>query len=141
MARLLTEGGLSALSGMGFDMRDLQEAADRGNERARLTIDFYVHQIRKYLGIGLVILGHTDAVVFSGGTGEASAYLRGRILENLEEFGIRLDGGKNSTCFRREGRISSDDSKIEVWVVPTNEEIVVARACVKLLHQTTPERK
>ncbi len=141
MARLLTGGGLAALSGMGFDMRDLQEAADRGNERARLTIDFYVNQIRKYLGIGLVTLGHTDALVFSGGTGEASAYLRGRILENLEEFGIRLDEGKNNTCFRREGRISSDDSKIEVWVVPTNEEIVVARECVKLLNQSAQEKE
>jgi acetate kinase len=131
--RLLTEGGLSALSGMGFDMRDLQDAAAKGHERARLTIDFYVNQIRKYLGIALVTLGHVDVITFTGGTGESSSYLRGRILANLEEYGIELDEEKNQNCFRRENKISHTNSKIEVWVVPTNEEIIVARECIKYL--------
>jgi acetate kinase len=141
MARLLTEGGLSALSGMGFDMRDLQEAASKGHDRARLTIDFYVNQIRKYLGIALVALGHTDVITFAGGTGESSPFIRRRILENLEDFGILLDEEKNKNCFRKEGRISQNESKLEIWVVPTNEEIVVARECVKFLKNSTKNKE
>ena len=133
MARLLTEGGLSAISGMGFDMRDLQDAASKGHQRARLTIDFYVYQIRKYLGMGLVTLGHTDVITFTGGTGQSSSLIRKRILEDLEEFGILLDEEKNESCFKNESKISRSNSKVEIWVVPTNEEIIVARECVKLL--------
>jgi len=139
MDRLLTDGGLSALSGMGFDMRDLQDAASKGHERAQLTIDYFVHQTRKYLGIGLVTLGHVDAITFSGGTGESSPHIRRRILENLEEFGIILDQKKNEKAFRKESKISPDESKIQIWVVPTNEEIIVARECVKFLSKTRDE--
>lgn len=131
--RMLTEGGLSGISGMGFDMRDLQEAAENGHERAQLAIDTYVYQARKFLGSFLLVLGHTDIITLAGGTGENNVYIRKRILENLQEFGIILDDQKNEACIGKEGKISSNGSRIEVWVVPTNEGIVIARACMKLL--------
>jgi acetate kinase len=131
--RMMSDAGLAAISGMGFDMRDLQAAAERGHERAQLAIDTYVHNIRKYLGSMMLILGHVDVVTFAGGTGESSAYVRRRILERLGEFGLELDDAKNDACLKQEARISTDGSKIPIWVVPTNEEIVVARECAKLL--------
>lgn len=134
--RMMTEGGLTGISGMGFDMRDLQEAAEKGHHRARLAIDTYVHQIRKYLGSMMLILGKVDVVTFAGGTGECSPYIRQRVLENLGDFGILLDDASNQRCMKTEARISSDASRIPVWVVPTNEEIVVARACADLLLQS-----
>jgi len=134
--RLMTEGGLHGISGMGFDMRDLQQAAEKGHKRARLAIETYVYQTRKYMGSFLLVLGHTDAITFAGGTGENSSYIRKRVLENLEEFGILLDEKKNEQAIGKEMKISRDDSKIEIWVIPTNEEIVVARACAKLLKET-----
>ena len=133
--RLMNEGGLSGISGMGFDMRDLQEAAEKGHERAKLAVDTYVYQLRKYLGSFLLVMGQTDVITFAGGTGEASEYIRERVLENTEFFGIKLDKEKNKACFKKEGKISRDDSRVEIWVVPTNEEIVVARECVKLLEK------
>jgi acetate kinase len=131
--RMMSDAGLAAISGMGFDMRDLQTAAENGHERARLAIDTYVHQVRKYLGSMMFILGNVDVVTFAGGTGESSPYIRRRILERLDEFGLVLDDAKNDACIKKEARISSDASRIPIWVVPTNEEIVVARECAKLL--------
>jgi acetate kinase len=131
--RMMTEGGLAGISGMGFDMRDLQEAAEKGHQRAQLAIDTYVYQVRKYLGSMMLILGKVDVITAAGGTGECSPYIRKRIFEDLAEFGVVLDDARNEACMKKELLISSDASKIPVWVVPTNEEIVVARACAKLL--------
>lgn len=131
--RLMVEGGLSGISGMGFDMRDLQAAAERGHERARLAIDAYVHAIRKYIGSWLLVLGHTDVITMAGGTGESSPYIRKRVLQGCEELGIILDDARNEAAVGKESLISADSSRIQVWVVPTNEEIVVARECYKLL--------
>jgi acetate kinase len=130
--RMMSEAGLAAISGMGFDMRDLQAAAEKGHARAQLAIDTYVHQVRKYLGSMMFILGNVDVVTFAGGTGESSPYIRRRILERLGAFGLVLDDAKNDACIKKETRISNDASKIPIWVVPTNEEIVVARECAKL---------
>jgi acetate kinase len=131
--RLMTEGGLAAISGMGFDMRDLQQAADAGHERARLAIDCYVHHARKYVGSWMAVLGHVDAITMQGGTGEGSAYIRNRILENLEEFGIVMDNTLNEQCAGKECKISADSSRTQIWVIRVDEEIVVARECYKLL--------
>jgi acetate kinase len=134
--RLMSEGGLSGISGIGFDMRDLQEAAEKGHRRARLAIDTYVYQIRKYLGSMMLALGHVDVITVAAGTGESSPYIRKRVFEHLAAFGIVLDEASNDACIKKEMRISGDASKIPVWVVPTNEEIVVARQCAKLLAQS-----
>ena len=133
--RMMSDGGLAGISGIGFDMRDLQNAAEKGHQRAQLAIDTYVYQIRKYLGSMMLVLGNVDVVTAAGGTGEASPFIRKRIFENLGEFGIVVDDARNEACIKKESRISSDASKIPVWVVPTNEELVVARECAKLLMQ------
>jgi len=133
ITRLMTEGGLAAISGMGFDMRDLQKAAEEGHKRAKLAIDSYVHAVRRYVGSWMAVLGHVDAITMQGGTGEASAYIRKRVLEGLEEYGIVMDDAKNDEFVRKEGKISADQSRTQIWVILTNEEIVVARECYKLL--------
>ncbi|MHB9038015.1 MAG: acetate/propionate family kinase [Armatimonadota bacterium] len=131
--RLMTEGGLAAISGIGFDMRDLQKAAESGHKRAQLAIDCYVHSVRKYVGSWMAVLGHVDAITMQGGTGEASPYIRKRVLEGLEEFGIVLDNKRNEDCVGKECKISADSSRTPIWVIQANEEIVVARECYKLL--------
>jgi acetate kinase len=133
--RLTNTKPLAAISGIGFDLRDLEEAAKNGHRRAQLAIDAYVYGIRKLLAHLCFSLRKVDVITFSGGTGEASSYIRRRMLENLEEFGIVLDDARSKECVKKEGCISADSSKIPIWVVPTNEEIVVARECVKLLRQ------
>jgi len=133
--RMMKDAGLAGISGIGFDMRDLQEAAEKGHERAKLAIDTYVYQIRKHLGALMLILGHVDVITVTAGTGEGSSYIRQRVFENLAEFGIVLDDARNEAAVKKEAKISSDASKIPVWVVPTNEEIVVARECAKLFQK------
>jgi acetate kinase len=131
--RMMSQAGIASISGMGFDMRDLQTAAERGHERARLAIDTYVYQVRKYLGSMMLILGHVDVITFAAGTGESSPYIRSRVLEGLQEFGIILDEEINKRTIKKEAPISAKDSKIPVWVAPTDEEIVVARETAALL--------
>jgi acetate kinase len=133
---LATKGGLSGISGMGFDFRDLEEAARKGHKRARLAIESYVYHGRRYLGGYFTVFGHVDAITMSGGTGERSAYVRKRILEGLEELGVVMDEAKNTAAIGTEARISKDDSKIQVWVIPTNEEIIIAREVYRLLSQS-----
>lgn len=120
------KSGALGVSGISSDFRDLEEAAAEGNYRAKLALDMFVQRARKYLGAFLVELGHVDAICFAGGIGENSDVMRENILKGLEEFGIEIDPYKNSG-FRSEGKISSDESKIEVYVVPTNEELMIAR--------------
>ena len=135
--RMMKEAGISAISGVGFDMRDLEKAVADGNQRARLAIDTYAYHIKKYLGGYMAVLGHTDVVTVAGGTGERSPHIRSLAFSGLEELGIVLDEEKNKSCVGSECRISADDSRIELWVVPTNEELVVARECYKLLSKTS----
>jgi acetate kinase len=132
--RMMTEAGLSGISGMGFDFRDLEEAAAKGHERARLAIDTYVHAVRKQIGAFMVELGGLDVITMTGGTGEAGAEMRKMILQGMEEFGIVLDEARNEACIKREGEITADGSRVRVWVVPTNEELVVAREVYKLVN-------
>jgi acetate kinase len=133
--RITSTRPLDAISGIGFDMRDLQEAAEKGHQRAQLAVDWYVYNFRRQFGHLCFLLGKVDAVTFAGGTGESSPYIRRRILENLGEFGIVLDEDRSKACIKKEGRISSDASKIPIWIVPTNEELVLARHCTKFLEQ------
>jgi len=133
--RMMSDAGLAAISGIGFDMRDLKNAADRGHERARLAIDTYVHQARKYLGGLMLVLGHTDVITFAAGAGESSPWLRTRILQGMQEFGVVLDEKLNEQAVRKEACISAPASKIAVWVVPTDEEIVVARHSIAFLEE------
>ena len=128
--------GLAALSGTGGDMRDICEAASGGSERAKLAIEIFVTAVRDYLGAYLVELGGTDAIVFTGGIGEHQPTLRREICRNLEFAGIRLDEGKNDSA-EGECRIDADGSQTQIWVIPTNEELIVARQAAQLLKEVS----
>ncbi len=127
MAAILgSRSGLAGISGTSGDLRDLNEAAAEGDERARLALDVYVRAIRHYLGALMVELGGIDVITFSGGIGENSAEIRGAVLKDLSGFGVELDEERNR-AIKGEGAISADGSTVKVLVVPANEEMIVAR--------------
>ena len=129
---LACRSGLLGLSGVSGDVRDLEEAAAAGNERARLALHVFAKEVRRHLGGLLVELGGLDALVFTGGIGENSSTVRSLVCENLDEFGIRLDADRNATA-RGECQIGEGDGPVQIWTVPTNEELVVARQARQLL--------
>ena len=133
MARILaTQSGLAGLSGGSGDMRDLHAAADSGDSRARLALDVFVRAVRHYLGAFLVELGGLDILTFSGGIGENDAPIRAAICRGLDAFGIQLDPAANLAA-RAEARISTAASPAAIYVVPADEERIVARAAAELL--------
>lgn len=131
LAILGKQGGLYGLSGgVGTDVRDLMAAVDAGNAKAKRAIDVYVYDIRRYLGAYLVELGGADVIVFTGGIGENQWCIRAQVCRNLGEFGIVLDDAKNQECRSTEMCISAENSRTKIYVIPTNEEIIVARQTV-----------
>ena len=126
LAYMSSHGGLLGISGISGDIRDLEEAVAKGSDDAKLALDVYINEIRRHLGGMLVTLGGADALVFTGGIGENGVAIRSAVCENLAELGIELDVSANEKV-SGETRISSSNSRTQVWVVPTNEEIVVAR--------------
>ncbi|MGB6042364.1 MAG: acetate/propionate family kinase [Pirellulales bacterium] len=134
LEHLGSHGGLLGISGLSGDIRDLTEAADAGNERAQLALDTFVSNIRQYLGWMLVELGGADAVVFTGGIGENATDIRAAVCRNLDQLGILLDAELNASA-SGESRINAESSQSEVWVVPTQEEIVVARQLCAVLEE------
>jgi acetate kinase len=135
---LATRSGLAGLSGVGNDLRDIQAAANAGNERARLAVEVYVAAIRHYVGAYLVQLGGADAIVFTGGIGERSASIRDAVCANLDWFGIVLDPALNKDA-KGEMRIEAIGSRTQVWIMPTDEEIIVARQVRDLLDSRDAE--
>lgn len=126
MANLLSEhAGLAGISGKSGDLRDLEEAALAGDKRSALAIDVFVRSVRHYVGAFLLELGGADVITFSGGIGENSASIREKVLKNLEELGVVLDEQHNRE--KKSGKISSNASRIQVFVIPANEEQIVAR--------------
>lgn len=123
---LATHSGLKGLSGTTGDMRDVEEAAAAGSEPAQMALDVFVGSVRQYLGSYLVELGGADAIVFTAGIGEKGANVRRLVCADLEELGIVLDESANANA-SGECRINAPTSRVQIWVVPTNEELVVAR--------------
>jgi acetate kinase len=123
---LAEHSGLLGLSGTSGDVRDLEEAAAKGNERAKLALDVFITSVRHYIGAYLVELGGADAIVFTGGIGENCVSVRAAICEGLDQLGIVLDPAANSIA-KGEAMIQADTSRVQLWVVPTNEELIVAR--------------
>lgn len=123
---LTSAGGLKGISGVSGDVRDLEEAAAAGNDRARLALDVFAYDVRKSIGAYAAAMGGLDAVVFTGGTGENGADMRSRILCGLEFLGVDLDAELNAAVVGREGRISPAGAPVQIWVLPTDEEQVVA---------------
>jgi acetate kinase len=112
-------------------MRRLQaDAQDKGNKRARLAIDVFCYRARKYIGAHLAGMGGADAVVFTGGIGENSPEIRAQICAGMEWAGIALDADRNQKTVGKEGLISSDSSKLAVYAIPTDEELLIARDTV-----------
>ncbi|HEV8605589.1 MAG TPA: acetate/propionate family kinase [Tepidisphaeraceae bacterium] len=130
--RLSKEGGILGLSGISPDMRDVEKAAAEGNARAKLAIDAFIESVRHFIGSYLVALGGCDVLVFTGGIGENGIAIRKDICRNLNWAGIELDQEKNNTR-GSETRISSHRSRAQIWIVPTNEELIVARQTVEAL--------
>ena len=120
------KSGLLGLSGISSDMRDIESAAKEGHERAKLAVDVLRHRALKYIGAYAIELGRVDAIVFTGGIGENGIDFRASVVERLTALGIRLDAAANNAR-GKEVVISTADSPIKVMVVPTNEELVIAR--------------
>lgn len=120
------KSGLLGISGLSSDMRDIDKAADEGNERANIARDMLVYGIRKYIGSYAAAMNGVDVIVFTAGIGENNCALRERVMQGFEYLGAKLDPAKNAGC-REEAVISTDDSKVKICVIPTNEEIVIAR--------------
>ncbi len=124
------KSGFLGVSGVSSDCRDLKKAAAEGNERAKLALDMLVYQIKKVIGGYAAAMGGVDAIVFTGGIGENDAEIRASILDDMDYMGVKYDAEKNKT--RKETQITAEGSKVDVWVIPTNEEILIARDTVEL---------
>lgn len=131
-ALLNTQSGLLGLSGLTNDMRVLQrELKEHDDRRVRLAIEIFCYRARKYIGAFLACMGGADAIVFTGGIGENQPEIRARICEGLEWAGLKLDQGKNQQIAGAEGQISTDDSRLHAFVIPTDEELLIARDTVR----------
>jgi acetate kinase len=128
---LANGSGLLGLSGYN-DLRDIEEAARTGNANAKLAMDVFVASVRHYLGAYLLLLGGADAIVFTGGIGENSKTIRAAVCANLEWFGIGLDPIRNDSA-KGEMPIHLHNSRVQIWIMPTNEEMIVARQTQALL--------
>ncbi len=121
--------GLLGISGIGSDCRDLEAAINEGNERAQLSFDMLGYQIKKFIGAYSAAMGGLDAIVFTAGIGENNGYIREKACEGLEYIGVEMDTEKNAATFGKNGRtkLSKDSSRVQIWMLPTNEELVIAR--------------
>ena len=119
--------GMLGISGKSSDMRDLTDAASKGDERAKLAIEMVAYRVKKYSGSYIAVLGGVDAIVFTGGIGEHSFRTRALIMDNMEYCGAKFDAKKNEEYSSGVGFINADDSKVKIIVLPTNEELSIAR--------------
>jgi len=135
-ALLNRQSGLLGVSGLTADMRDLlAEEAEHGDRRARLAIDLFCHRARKYIGAYVAALGRAEAVVFAGGIGENSPQVRERICAGLEGLGLELDPQRNAELRDgRHGTFTRDGSRLAGWVIPTDEELLIARDTARVVH-------
>jgi acetate kinase len=131
---LNTQSGLLGISGLTNDMRKLQaELKEHEDRRVRLAIDIFCYRARKYIGAYLASMGGADAVVFTGGIGENSPEIRAQISDNMEWAGLKLDASRNKETVAREGKISTDDSTLLAYAIPTDEELLIARDTVSVI--------
>jgi acetate kinase len=130
---LCYESGLKGVSGVSGDMRDLCEAAAKGHERAKLALNIFRYQVRKNIAVMAASLQGMDFLVFTGGIGENGADERCEICKGLGYLGVLIDEKKNAETLGKEARISLPGSKVEIWVIPTNEELIVAEEVYKLI--------
>ncbi len=121
------KSGFLGISGISSDNRDISVAAEHGDKKAKLAGEMLRYEIKKYIGSYAAIMNGLDAVLFTGGIGEKSDDLRADVCNNMEVLGIKLDEKANAGLHGKLAKISAPDSKVQVWVVPTNEELLIAR--------------
>ena len=126
------KSGVLGISGVGSDFRDLEKAAKEGNERAQLALDKFAYEVRKYIGSYAVAMGGVDIITFTAGLGENGPDMRESICRGLEFLGVRVDHEKNQVR-GKETDISAADSTVKVYVIPTNEELMIARDTLALV--------
>ena len=130
------DSGMLGLSGLSSDFRDLHNAAAEGNKRAQLALDVFNYEVKKYIAAYAAAMGGVDCIVFTAGIGENTPRVREKSCSGLEFMGIKIDDEKNQKVLGRlntEGEISTDDSSVKVLVVPTNEELMIARETLELI--------
>jgi acetate kinase len=133
-ALLNTQSGLLGISGLTNDMRELQaELNEHDDRRVRLAIEIFCYRARKYIGAYLAAMAGADAIVFTGGIGANSPDVRARICAGMEWAGLHLDAAKNGETVGREGAISTEDSKLLAYAIPTDEELLIARDTVRVI--------
>jgi acetate kinase len=126
--------GLFGVSGVSNDMLELEKAEAAGNERAKLAIDIFCYRVRKYIGAYAAAMGGVDAVIFTGGIGENSSIVRTRTMAGLEFMGATIDPARNEAAIRgKEADISATDARVRTLVIPTNEELIIARDTLRLM--------
>ena len=133
MEVLNKKSGVQGLSGVSSDFRDLQAGAAEGNERCALAVDVFCYRVVKYIGAYVAAMGGVDAIAFTAGLGENDEIVRRKVVNRLGYLGIKLDDEANDNGRGKEIAISTPDSKVPVWIVPTNEELAIARETVALL--------
>jgi acetate kinase len=122
------QSGLLGLSGLTSDMRELlAEEAENGDRRARLAVDVFCYRVRKYIGAYLAAMNGADAIVFAGGIGENAPAIRARICDGLQQLGVVTDAGANDAIVGHEGRFERKGTAMQLWVIPTDEELLIAR--------------
>lgn len=121
------ESGLLGISGSSNDVRDLELKEQAGDKKAALALDIFAYRIKKYIGSYLAVLNRVDAIIFTGGIGENGSSMRARILADMDQLGIKLDNEENRKHIGVTGEIQSSGSKIKIFVIPTNEELAIAR--------------
>ncbi len=135
MANIMNKkSGFLGISGVSSDCRDVKAAAAEGNERAKLTIEMLVYQIKKFVGGYAAGMGGVDAILFTGGIGENDAEIREAVCSEMEYLGLKVDKEANAKASRKEAKFSAEDSKVEAWVLPTNEELLIARDTLEIVN-------
>lgn len=125
--------GLLGVSGLSADMREITEAMFEGNDQARLALDMYTYRLRKAIGAFAAAMDGVDAIIFTAGVGENASLVRERVLKGLNFLGVELDREKNAERSKQERIISTENSRVAVLVIPTDEELMIARETKNLV--------
>jgi acetate kinase len=126
--------GLYGLSGESNDMRTVINSMTAGDERSKVAVQVFCYRIRKYIGAYWAALGRLDAIIFTGGIGQNAALVRQMVCDRLDALGAQIDEGRNMSLGGREGLVSLANSRIAIWVIPTNEELLIARDTYRVVH-------
>ena len=127
------QSGLAGISGVLSDMREVLDASRKGNAQAAAAVDVFCYRVKKYIGAYLAAMNGADAIIFTGGIGEKSATVRARICESMDALGIRIDAGRNESALGTEQIVSENGAAIQVWVIPTDEELLIARDTLRVI--------